>query len=80
MIPLGVSPDGFNINRDCGTMRRRRCKAQSSRTRRDLGIALDGDADRLLVADERGRLLDGDQLMALIAPSGSAPAGSKAAA
>ncbi len=67
VIPLGVTPDGHNINRECGTVScdamQREVVAQGA----DLGIALDGDADRLLMADEHGQLLDGDQLMALIA-------------
>ena len=67
VIPLGVTPDGLNINRDCGTMApaamQRAVVAQGAH----LGIALDGDADRLLVADEAGRILDGDQVMALMA-------------
>jgi phosphoglucosamine mutase len=67
VVPLGVSPDGFNINRDSGTMATATMQRAVVEHRADLGIALDGDADRLLVADEAGRLLDGDQLMALIA-------------
>ena len=67
VIPLGVTPDGFNINRDCGTTSTSAMRHAVTSHGADLGIALDGDADRLLVADERGELLDGDQLMALIA-------------
>jgi phosphoglucosamine mutase len=67
VIRLGVSPDGLNINRDCGTMATAAMQRAVVEHRADLGLALDGDADRLLVADESGRLLDGDQLMALIA-------------
>jgi phosphoglucosamine mutase len=67
VIPLGVSPDGLNINRDCGTMSTAAMQRAVVEHGADLGIALDGDADRLLVADESGRILDGDQLMALIA-------------
>jgi phosphoglucosamine mutase len=67
VIPLGVSPDGFNINRDSGTMATAAMQSAVVAHKADLGIALDGDADRLLIADEGGRLLDGDQLMALIA-------------
>jgi phosphoglucosamine mutase len=67
VVPLGVSPDGFNINRDSGTMATQTMQQVVVERGADLGIALDGDADRLLVADEKGRLLDGDQLMALIA-------------
>ena len=67
VIPLGVSPDGLNINRDSGTMATAAMQRAVVEHGADLGIALDGDADRLLVADESGRLLDGDQVMALIA-------------
>jgi phosphoglucosamine mutase len=67
VIPLGVSPDGLNINRDSGTMATQAMQRAVVEHGADLGIALDGDADRLLVADEGGRILDGDQLMALIA-------------
>jgi phosphoglucosamine mutase len=67
VIPLGVSPDGLNINRHCGTTSPESMQRAVLEHGADLGLALDGDADRLLVADEKGRLLDGDQLMALIA-------------
>jgi phosphoglucosamine mutase len=67
VVPLGVSPDGFNINRDSGTMATAAMQRAVVEHKADLGIALDGDADRLLVADEGGTLIDGDQLMALIA-------------
>jgi phosphoglucosamine mutase len=67
VFPIGVAPDGTNINRDCGTMSTHAMQQEVIARRADLGIALDGDADRLLVSDERGRIIDGDQLMALIA-------------
>ena len=67
VVPLGVAPDGFNINKDCGTTSTAAMRHAVTAHGADLGIALDGDADRLLIADERGELLDGDQLMALIA-------------
>jgi phosphoglucosamine mutase len=69
VIPLGVAPDGFNINKGCGstdtTMMQNAVRTHGA----DLGIALDGDADRVLIADETGTLLDGDQLMAMVAES-----------
>ncbi|MEM1104090.1 MAG: phosphoglucosamine mutase [Pseudomonadota bacterium] len=69
VIPLGVAPDGFNINQECGsTFPRAMCEAVRQ-YRADIGLALDGDADRVLIADERGELVDGDQLLALIAKS-----------
>jgi phosphoglucosamine mutase len=69
VIPLGVAPDGFNINRDSGAMSTTAMQEAVVAHGAHLGLALDGDADRLLVADETGGLLDGDQLMALIATS-----------
>jgi phosphoglucosamine mutase len=69
VLPLGVTPDGLNINRDCGTMGIEATRQVVIEHRADLGLALDGDADRLLMVDEAGRVLDGDQLMALIATS-----------
>jgi phosphoglucosamine mutase len=67
VIPLGVTPDGFNINSGCGSTATGRMCDMVREYRADLGIALDGDADRVLIADEQGQLIDGDQLMALIA-------------
>ena len=67
VIPLGVSPDGFNINRDSGAMAPAAMQAAVVEHKAHIGLALDGDAVRLLVADETGALLDGDQLMGLIA-------------
>jgi phosphoglucosamine mutase len=67
VIPLGVKPDGFNINRDCGsTVPDHLCRAVVEHGA-DLGLALDGDADRLAMSDEKGRLIDGDQILALTA-------------
>jgi len=72
VIAIGVEPDGMNINRDCGaTAPAAMCKAVLAHGAH-LGIALDGDADRLMLADEKGQILDGDQLMALVARSWSA--------
>ena len=67
VVALGVTPDGLNINRDSGTMAPQAMQRAVVEHKADLGIALDGDADRLLIADEAGRILDGDQLMALMA-------------
>ena len=69
VVPIAVEPDGFNINRDCGSTASDFMREQVVAHKADLGIALDGDADRLVVADERGALVDGDQIMALIARS-----------
>ncbi len=66
VIPLGDLPDGRNINRDCGSTEPEAMCRKVVEYRADFGIALDGDADRVLIADEKGNLIDGDQLMALI--------------
>jgi phosphoglucosamine mutase len=67
VFSIGVSPDGLNINRECGALSPEQMRREVLARRADIGIALDGDADRLIVADEGGHILDGDQLMALIA-------------
>ncbi|MSP82806.1 MAG: phosphoglucosamine mutase [Alphaproteobacteria bacterium] len=67
VVPIGVAPDGFNINRGCGSTSTAAMQAAVVSHGADLGIALDGDADRLMICDERGTLVDGDQLMAMIA-------------
>jgi phosphoglucosamine mutase len=69
IVRLGVSPDGFNINDGFGAVATAAMQKAVVEHGAHLGLALDGDADRLLIADETGRLLDGDQLMALIATS-----------
>jgi len=69
VITLGVSPDGTNINERTGSTDPAALRAKVLETRADIGIALDGDADRLIVVDERGTIVDGDQLMALIGSS-----------
>ncbi|MEO5336981.1 MAG: phosphoglucosamine mutase [Magnetospirillum sp. WYHS-4] len=67
VIPLGVEPDGFNINKDCGSTQVGPMCRKVAEVQADLGIALDGDADRVMIADEKGSLIDGDQIMGLIA-------------
>src|SRR5688572_13659005 len=69
IIPIGNDPNGFNINEKCGSTAPEAMCAKVIETRADIGIALDGDADRVVIADEQGQLVDGDQLMALIATS-----------
>ena len=69
VISIGVTPDGFNINDGCGSTSTEAMCARVVKEGADLGIALDGDADRLIMCDEKGELIDGDQLMALIAGS-----------
>ena len=67
VIPLGVTPDGININHECGSTHPELLRETVIASGADLGLALDGDADRLIVVDEKGHMVDGDQLMALIA-------------
>src|SRR6266436_3358137 len=67
VVPIGVEPDGFNINHECGSTAPEELCRKVREMRADIGIALDGDADRVLVADERGHIVDGDQLLAVIA-------------
>ena len=67
VIAIGVDPDGFNINKKCGSTAPEALCDKVREVRADIGIALDGDADRVLIVDERGHLVDGDQLMAVVA-------------
>ena len=69
IVALGVSPDGKNINNGCGSTAPALLQETVVASGADIGIALDGDADRLIVVDEKGHVVDGDQLMALIATS-----------
>ncbi len=72
LVRVGVSPDGFNINKGCGSTHPAQLCGEVLAHGADLGIALDGDADRVLLSDERGQLIDGDQVLALIAQSWAA--------
>jgi phosphoglucosamine mutase len=69
VIPMGVEPDGYNINKECGSTDLTALAIKVREIRADLGIALDGDADRMVMVDERGHTIDGDQLLAVIAES-----------
>jgi phosphoglucosamine mutase len=69
VIALGVEPNGLNINRECGSTDPTALCQKVREIRADVGIALDGDADRVLICDERGQIVDGDQLLAVIAES-----------
>ena len=69
IVTMGVSPDGTNINWECGSTAPNAMCAKVREVRADFGIALDGDADRVVMADEEGRIIDGDQILALIAKS-----------
>ena len=69
VIRIGVEPNGFNINEKCGSTAPESLQEKVRELRADIGIALDGDADRVVVIDEKGVLVDGDQLLAVIAES-----------
>jgi len=69
VFSLGVEPDGFNINKECGSTAPDALAHKVREMRADIGIALDGDADRVVIVDERGRIVDGDQILAVIAES-----------
>jgi phosphoglucosamine mutase len=69
VFPIGVEPDVFNINRDVGSTAPNAVIQKVREMRADIGIALDGDADRVIIVDEKGQVVDGDQLMAVIAKS-----------
>jgi len=66
VVPIGDKPNGTNINRDCGSTSTNQLCQKVRETRADIGIALDGDADRLIVVDQNSNVVDGDQIMALV--------------
>ena len=66
VIPIACSPNGYNINKNCGSTYPETIKNTVKATNADLGIALDGDADRILLIDEQGELLDGDQILYIL--------------
>jgi phosphoglucosamine mutase len=72
IFELGKDPNGFNINDKCGSTSPQTMCDKVREVRADIGIALDGDADRVIICDEKGNVIDGDQLMALIATSWAA--------
>lgn len=67
IIPIGVEPNGFNVNQDCGSTAPAKLSEQVTKFRADLGIALDGDGDRVILCDEKGKVIDGDQMLGLLA-------------
>lgn len=66
VFPVGVEPNGLNINADCGSTHPGTLVEAVRTYRADIGIALDGDADRVIICDEKGQVVDGDQIMALV--------------
>lgn len=69
VVKVGVAPNGFNINDNCGSTSVDVLANKVREVRADIGIALDGDADRVIVVNEKGHVVDGDQLMAVVAES-----------
>ena len=67
VVALGVEPDGENINRDCGALHPQALQSAVRATGAHVGIALDGDADRCIMVDERGEIVDGDEVLAIVA-------------
>ncbi len=67
VVALANTPDGFNINRDCGSTHPEKLQQRVIEEKADLGVALDGDADRLIMVDHSGNLVDGDQLLFVVA-------------
>ena len=67
VIPIGVDPNGLNINEECGSTHPQAMAKAVKDYRADMGIALDGDADRIVICDEKGQIVDGDQILAIIA-------------
>lgn len=69
IIPIGVAPDGFNINRECGSTHPQATQVAVLEHGADLGVILDGDGDRLIMVDHKGEIVDGDELLFIIAQS-----------
>ncbi|MEO1986118.1 MAG: phosphoglucosamine mutase [Martelella sp.] len=67
VVAIGTEPDGLNINKECGSTYPKTLQEKVHEVRADIGIALDGDADRVIIVDEQGSIIDGDQVMAVIA-------------
>ena len=69
VVSIGVKPNGLNINQECGSTSTAELCRKVSETRADIGIALDGDADRVIIVDENSKVIDGDQIMAVVSDS-----------
>ena len=67
VIEFGTSPNGFNINKNCGSTFPNKIKFLVKKYKADIGISLDGDADRIIISDEKGNIVDGDQIIAMLA-------------
>jgi phosphoglucosamine mutase len=67
VVAIGINPDGFNINKNCGSTHPELIQYSVKTHKADIGIAFDGDADRVIMCDEKGEIIDGDQIIAMIA-------------
>ena len=67
MISIGVKPNGLNINQKCGSTYPSKIKTAVRKHKAKIGIAFDGDADRVIMCDEKGKIIDGDQIIAMLA-------------
>ena len=67
VISLGINPDGFNINKKCGSTYPSNIKTAVKKYKAHVGISFDGDADRIIMCDELGKIIDGDQIIAMLA-------------
>ena len=67
VVAIGINPDGFNINKNCGSTHPKLIQQSVKTHKADIGIAFDGDADRVIMCDEKGEIIDGDQIIAMIA-------------
>jgi len=67
VIPIAVEPDGYNINKNCGSLFPEKLKEVVLKEKADIGIAVDGDADRVILVDEKGNIIDGDYITAMVA-------------
>ena len=67
VIQIGVKPDGLNINKECGSTDTKLLSEKVKENKADIGLALDGDGDRLIICDENGEVIDGDQILGLLA-------------
>ena len=67
VISIGISPNGLNVNKECGSTKTHKMQKAVLANKADIGIALDGDADRIIICDEKGNIVDGDQIIAFIA-------------
>ena len=67
VVAIGINPDGFNINKNCGSTYPELIQQSVKTHKADIGIAFDGDADRVIMCDEKGEIIDGDQIIAMIA-------------